>query len=59
MAGYLMNYLAVLRAEQKNLLENYYKPDQEGTGHFNTAAWVLGLRITELEKEIYNTIISQ
>jgi hypothetical protein len=52
MAGYLETYLAVLRAEQKTLLENYYKPNEEGTGHFNTAAFVLGLRIAELEMEL-------
>ena len=52
MSGYLETYLAVLRAEQKTLLENYYKPNEEGTGHFNTAAMVLGLRIAELEKEL-------
>jgi len=57
MSGYLETYLAVLRAEQKTLLENYYKPNEEGTGHFNTAAMVLGLRIAELEMEL--SLLSQ
>lgn len=45
-------YLQVLKAEKENLLTNYYDPHQEGTGHYNTAASVLQMRIEELEKKI-------
>jgi hypothetical protein len=54
MPSYNELYLAVLRAERLNLLDNYYKPQTEGTGIFNTAASVLQMRIEELEKEIQN-----
>jgi hypothetical protein len=54
MPSYNELYLAVLRAERLNLLENYYKPQQEGTGHFNTAASVLEMRIKQIEKEMEN-----
>jgi hypothetical protein len=47
-------YLSVLRNEKENLLTNYYDPQQEGTGHFNTAATVLEMRIKEIEKKIHN-----
>jgi len=43
-------YIAVLQAERETLLKDYYKPKSEGTGHFNTAASVLEIRITELSK---------
>lgn len=41
-------YIAVLQTEMETLLRYYYKPDEEGTGHFNTAASVLNRRIEEL-----------
>lgn len=44
-------YIAVLEIERATLLEYYYKPDEEGTGHFNTAAGVLERRIQELEEQ--------
>lgn len=43
-------YIAVLQTEIETLLRYYYKPDEEGTGHFNTAASVLNKRIEELRK---------
>ncbi len=43
-------YIAVLQAERETLLKDYYKPQSEGTGHFNTAASVLEIRITELSR---------
>ena len=52
--GYTEMYLAVLRAEREKLLKEYYKPDEEGTGHFNTAASVLQFRIEQMEKELTN-----
>jgi len=44
-------YLAVLETEIE-ALRNYYKPKEEGTGHFNTAASVLQHRINEIQKGI-------
>jgi hypothetical protein len=44
-------YITVLEIERATLLEYYYKPDEEGTGHFNTAAGVLEKRIKELEEQ--------
>jgi predicted nucleic acid-binding Zn-ribbon protein len=44
-------YLAVLETEIE-ALRNYYKPKQEGTGHFNTAASVLQHRIDEIKKKM-------
>jgi hypothetical protein len=41
-------YLAVLRKERETLLTEYYNPNTEGTGHFNTAASVLEMRINEI-----------
>lgn len=52
--GYTETYLAVLRAEKETLLKDYYKPQEEGTGHFNTAATVLDIRIKQLESELVN-----
>jgi hypothetical protein len=49
-------YLAVLETEKETLLRYYYKPQQEGTGHFNTAAFVLQSRIDEIRKEMKQTI---
>jgi hypothetical protein len=42
-------YLAVLRKERETLLSEYYNPHTEGTGHFNTAASVLEMRINEIK----------
>ena len=42
-------YIAVLEAERETLLRDYFKPQTEGTGHFNTAAGVLEHRIEELK----------
>ena len=41
-------YIAVLETEVE-VLGRYYKPETEGTGHFNTAASVLKHRIEELK----------
>ena len=41
-------YIAVLRNEVETL-RRYYKPMEEGTGHFNTAISVLEQRINELD----------
>ena len=40
-------YIAVLEAEVETL-RSYYKPETEGTGHFNTAIGVLERRIEEI-----------
>ena len=45
-------YLAVLENEKETLLRDYYKPKEEGTGHFNTTASVLQHRINEIQKGI-------
>lgn len=44
-------YIAVLEMERGLLLRDYFKPQTEGTGHFNTAASVLKHRIEELKNE--------
>jgi hypothetical protein len=44
-------YIAVLEMEKGLLLRDYFKPEAEGTGHFNTAASVLKHRIEELRNE--------
>jgi hypothetical protein len=49
-------YLAVLETEKETLLRHYYKPQSEGTGHFNTAATVLQSRIDEIRKEMGSTL---
>jgi len=41
-------YVAVLMNEVETLRRYYYKPSEEGTGHFNTAINVLEKRIDEL-----------
>lgn len=46
----MQEYIAVLQAERETLLRDYYKPQSEGTGHYNTAASVLEFRITELSR---------
>ena len=43
-------YIAVLQTEVE-VLRRYYKPETEGTGHFNTAIGVLKHRIEELRNE--------
>ena len=48
----MQEYIAVLQAERETLLKDYYKPQSEGTGHYNTAASVLEFRITELSRSI-------
>lgn len=42
-------YVAVLMNEIETLRRYYYKPMEEGTGHFNTAIQVLEKRINELQ----------
>ncbi len=49
-------YIAVLETEKETLLRYYYKPQHEGTGHFNTAASVLQHRIDEIKKEMGQTL---
>jgi len=41
-------YIAVLQNEVETLKRYYFKPNEEGTGHFNTAISVLEHRISEL-----------
>ena len=43
-------YIAVLQTEVETLRRFYYKPQTEGTGHFNTAISVLEQRIEELQR---------
>jgi hypothetical protein len=45
-------YIAVLQTEVETLRRYYYKPETEGTGHFNTAATVLEHRINELKAQL-------
>lgn len=45
-------YIAVLETEAETLRRYYYKPQAEGTGHFNTAASVLEHRIEELKAQL-------
>jgi hypothetical protein len=45
-------YIAVLETERETLVRYYYKPHEEGTGHFNTAAGVLEHRINELKAQL-------
>lgn len=42
-------YIAVLETEVETLRRYYYNPNQEGTGHFNTAIGVLERRIEEIK----------
>lgn len=44
-------YIAVLRKEIQ-VLKDRYKPETEGTGHFNTAISVLESRVKELERDL-------
>lgn len=41
-------YIAVLETEVETLRRYYFKPETEGTGHFNTAILVLEKRIEEI-----------
>ena len=45
-------YIAVLQTEAETLRRHYYKPETEGTGHFNTAVTVLEHRINELKAQL-------
>jgi hypothetical protein len=45
-------YLEVLKMERDKILKDYYRPQEGGTGHFNTAASVLKMRIEQIEKEL-------
>ena len=45
-------YIAVLKNEREILLRHYFKPEVEDTGHFNTAASVLEIRINELKAQL-------
>jgi hypothetical protein len=42
-------YIAVLETEVETLSRYYYKPNEGGTGNFNTAISVLQHRIEELK----------
>jgi hypothetical protein len=44
-------YLNVLKKEI-SILQTKFKPEEEGTGHFNTAISVLESRIKEIESEL-------
>lgn len=44
-------YIAVLRKEIQ-VLKDRYKPETEGTGHFNTTISVLEDRVKELERDL-------
>ena len=45
-------YIAVLRKEIQ-ILKTRYRPESEGTGHFNTAINVLEGRVKEIEQELH------
>jgi hypothetical protein len=45
-------YIAVLQTEVETLRRFYYKPQTEGTGHFNTAISVLEERIREIQAQV-------
>ena len=42
-------YLAILNNEIAVLKRDYFKPQEEGTGHFNTAISVLQQRVDEIK----------
>jgi len=44
-------YISVLQNEAETLRRFYYKPQSEGTGHFNTTIGVLEERIKELQAQ--------
>ena len=54
------DYIKVLENEVTTLLNEFYNPNEEGTGHFNTAASVLNQRINMLknasEVKFYDTV---
>ena len=45
-------YLAVLKTEIETLKMYYYKPNEEGTGHYNTAISVLEERYKTLQDSL-------
>jgi len=45
-------YLAVLKSEIETLKMYYYKPSEEGTGHYNTAISVLEERYKTLQDSL-------
>ena len=45
-------YIAVLQTEAETLRRYYFKPGTEGTGHYNTAIYVLESRIKELQEQL-------
>ena len=47
-------HISVLEEEIK-VLQEKYKPAEEGTGHYNTAIYVLKSRIDELKETKYKT----
>jgi hypothetical protein len=49
-------YIAVLETEAETLRRYYYKPEAEGTGHFNTAVQVLENRIKEIKNELHGSL---
>ena len=44
--------ITVLERERDILLNEFYKPEKEGTGHFNTAASVLEMRINSYKQKL-------
>ena len=56
----ISNIIEVLENERNVLLTEFYKPETEGTGHFNTAASVLEMRINEYKSciTIYKQVTS-
>lgn len=43
-------YVAVLENEIETLRRYYFKPQEEGTGHYNTAISVLESRVKEIKQ---------
>ena len=48
-------YLAVLKSEIQTLKMYYFKPNEEGTGHYNTAISVLEERYNTLQDSLITT----
>ena len=44
--------IEVLEREREILLNDFYKPQTEGTGHYNTAASVLEMRINSYKAKL-------
>lgn len=44
--------IEVLERERDILLNDFYKPETEGTGHYNTAASVLEMRINSYKAKL-------